>query len=41
MPWKDPKSKEAIEYQRKWWEENKHKKDIERKLKLEIGKTRV
>ena len=30
MPRKDPKSKEAIEYQRKWWEENKHKKDKER-----------
>ena len=30
MPWKDPQSKEAIEYQRKWWEKNKHKKDKER-----------
>jgi hypothetical protein len=29
MPWKDPKSKEAIEYQKRWWEENKHKKNKE------------
>ena len=29
MPWKNPKSKEAIEYQKRWWEENKHKKNKE------------
>jgi hypothetical protein len=29
MPWKDPKSKEAIEYQQRWWQENKHKKNRE------------
>jgi len=30
MPRKDPKSKEAIDYQKRWWEENKHKKNKER-----------
>ena len=30
MPRKDPTCKEAIEYQKRWWEENKHKKDKER-----------
>jgi len=29
MPRKDPNCKEAIEYQRKWWDENKHKKNKE------------
>ena len=29
MPRKDPKSKEAIQYQKRWWEENKHKKNKE------------
>ena len=29
MPRKDPKCKQAIEYQRQWWEENKHKKNKE------------
>ena len=48
MPWKDPKSKEAIEYQKIWWEENKHKKNRDnirennRKYsKTEKGKTKI
>ena len=27
MPWKDPKSREAVQYQKDWWEQNKHKKN--------------
>jgi hypothetical protein len=30
MPRKYPKSKESIDYQKRWWEENKHKKNKER-----------
>ena len=29
MPWKDPQSGEAKEYARRWWVENKHKKNQE------------